>query len=88
MRESKIETHLRIRSHRLGGECIKMGQEGWPDRLVILPGGEVTFVETKATDGRAKPHQLRRHARLKELMQEVLVLSSIEAINRAFPIKP
>lgn len=86
MRESKIEAHLRVRIHRLGGVSIKMGQEGWPDRLVILPGGEMTFVELKATKGVAKPHQLRRHARLVELMQEVLVPKSTQEIDKAFPI--
>ncbi len=86
MRESKIEHHLCVRIHRLGGECIKMGQEGWPDRLVILPGGEITFVETKATKGKVKPHQARRHARLVELLQEVLVPKSNEEIDKAFPI--
>jgi hypothetical protein len=85
MRESKIERHLKIRIHRLGGECIKMGQDGWPDRLVILPGGEATFVETKATEGKVKPWQARRHVRLRELVQEVFVPHSIEEIDKKFP---
>lgn len=87
MRESKIERHLTIRIHRLGGECIKMGQDGWPDRLVILPGGEMTFVETKASKGRVKPWQTRRHARLRELTQEVFVPHSIEEIDKQFPVE-
>lgn len=87
MRESKIERHLKIRIHRIGGRCIKMGQDGWPDRLVILPGGEMIFVETKATEGKVKPHQARRHADLESFSQEVFVPHSIEAINKRFPIR-
>jgi hypothetical protein len=85
VRENKIERHLTVRIHRLGGECIKMGQNGWPDRLVILAGGEVVFVETKATDGKLKPHQKRRVERLRRLGQEVVVPNSIEEIDAKFP---
>lgn len=93
MRESKIETHLRVRIHRQGGVSIKMGQEGWPDRLVILPtllspsgiAVRVTFVETKSTKGKAKPHQIRRHETLRALGQEVHVPNSKEAIDKIFP---
>jgi hypothetical protein len=63
-----------------------MGQDGWPDRLVILPGGEITFVETKATLGKVKPWQARRHETLRTLEQEVLVPHSIEEIDKAFPL--
>jgi hypothetical protein len=87
MRESKIERHLRVRIHRIGGLCIKMGQDGWPDRLVILPGGETVFVELKATDGRVKPHQARRHETLDKYEQEVIIPRSVEDINKRFPIR-
>lgn len=87
MRERLIEKHLRVRIHRIGGVSIKMGQEGWPDRLVIVPGGETTFVELKATNGRVKPHQARRHETLRQLEQEVFVPNSKAEIDKKFPIE-
>lgn len=87
MRERKIEKHLRTRVHRIGGLCIKMGQDGWPDRLVILPGGETVFVELKSTEGRVKPHQAARHETLNQFEQEVFVPHSIEEINKRFLIR-
>ncbi len=90
MRESKIETYLRVRIHRLGGECIKMGQDGWNDRLVILPRlvlpSALYFVELKATNGRVKPHQERRHETLRKHGLTVLVPKSKEDIDRMFPL--
>lgn len=87
MRESAIERHLTLRIHRIGGVCIKMGQDGWPDRLVIVPGGEITFVETKAPTGTVKKHQAVRHATLDKLEQEVFVPKSKDEINKRFPIQ-
>ena len=39
--ESDIEQRLVHGIEELGGLCIKVGQDGWPDRLCILPGGRV-----------------------------------------------
>lgn len=44
MRESQIEAHLVQRVKELGGEVRKVkwiGRKSAPDRLVMLPGGEV-----------------------------------------------
>lgn len=53
-RESSIETYLRKRVRDAGGLCIKLvpaGYVGIPDRLVLLPGGLVVFVECKKPRG-------------------------------------
>ena len=88
MRESKIEAALVWRIRRLKGECIKVGTEGWPDRVVILPGGETFWIELKSEVGKLKPHQVRRFNRLLELEHEVLMLNSIAAIHKQFPMRP
>lgn len=55
---------------RLGGITIKLstlgmrGTSGWPDRLVLLPGGVVCFVELKAPGKRPTPLQHQRLAKL------------------------
>jgi hypothetical protein len=53
-RESSIEGYLRKQVEAAGGLCIKLspvGYVGIPDRLVLLPGGRVMFVEVKKPKG-------------------------------------
>jgi hypothetical protein len=53
-REASIEGYLRARVSDVGGLCVKMnpaGLVGIPDRLVVLPGGRVAFVEVKKPRG-------------------------------------
>lgn len=54
MRETSIEGYLRERVKDVGGLCVKLNPAslvGIPDRLVILPGGWVVFVEVKKPKG-------------------------------------
>jgi len=53
-REAGIEGYLRDRVRGAGGLCVKLnpaGLVGIPDRLVLLPGGRVIFVEVKKPRG-------------------------------------
>lgn len=89
-RESSIEAYLVLRVHTIGGLCLKFvspGRSGVPDRVVILPGGEVIWVELKAPGGKVSPVQARMHNRLRDLTQEVKVLWSTSQIDRFFPIE-
>lgn len=55
MRESEIERKLGLGVRQLGGLYYKFTSPnlpGVPDRIVILPGGRVIFVELKAEMGR------------------------------------
>lgn len=59
-REAEIEAALRRCVERLGGLCLKWtcpGHSGVPDRIVLLPGGLVYFVELKRPSGRLRPLQ-------------------------------
>ena len=52
MRESTIEARLAREVRKLGGLCYKFtspGAPGVPDRIIILPGGLVVFVELKTS---------------------------------------
>jgi hypothetical protein len=52
--EKDIEKKLRQIVERHGGRCLKWTCPGWvgvPDRLVLLPGGHLHFVETKRPKG-------------------------------------
>jgi hypothetical protein len=52
--EKEIEAKLKAMIERRGGLCLKWICPGWlgvPDRLCLLPGGTVVFVETKRPAG-------------------------------------
>lgn len=52
--EKDIEQKLVKLVKRYGGKCPKWSSPGWagvPDRIVLLPGGQIIFVETKRPKG-------------------------------------
>ena len=88
MRERDIERHLVKRVKELGGECRKVqwiGRRGAPDRLVMLPGHEVTgqswWVELKAPGVKPEAHQLREHERMRRMGQRVVVIDSLQGVE-------
>lgn len=97
MREREVEAHLVKRVRELGGECRKVqwiGRHGAPDRLVMLPPvmaqtdreewfwrERTAWVELKAPGQKAKPHQVREHARMQAMGQRVVVIDSIDAVE-------
>lgn len=53
--EKEIEQKLKVLVEgKLGGKCLKWVCPGWrgvPDRILLLPGGRVYFVELKRPKG-------------------------------------
>ena len=52
--EKEVEAYLVKRVKDMGGQCLKWtspGTTGLPDRIVLLPGGRVLFVELKRPKG-------------------------------------
>ena len=77
MTEKQIELKLVEGVKALGGIAYKFvspGNVGVPDRLVILPGGSVIFVELKTETGRLGVMQRRQIARLRDRGAEVHVI--------------
>lgn len=78
MREREVERHLRQKVEAHGGECKKFIPDqdpGYPDRIVMLPGGVLVWVETKKPKGgRVEPLQKLRHKELRALGQRVEVV--------------
>ena len=77
MLERFIEQKLVARVKREGGLCPKFvspGSDGWPDRIVLMPGGKIAFVELKAPGQKPRPLQLQRHAQLRDLRFIVYVI--------------
>lgn len=84
MLEFKIESRFVNEVKKLGGKAYKFmsGETGVPDRIVVLPGGIIAFVELKKPkDGRLSKMQVWQHERLKKLGAKVYVINSYEEIN-------
>ena len=84
MRETSIERHLAERVRRVDGVAIKLLPTiaGIPDRMVLLPGGRIRFVELKTKIGRVRPIQQVWLARFEKLGFPVTILRSIEEVDR------
>jgi hypothetical protein len=85
MRESSIESDLRIGVEAKGGECLKWtspGRRGCPDRIVLMPGAKMVFVELKAPDGVLKSWQMRYHTMLRALGFRVVTLWTPAQVTR------
>lgn len=84
MREKIIEQHLVKAVKNSGGIAPKLvcpGFDGVPDRLVLLPGGKIGFVEVKAPGKEPRPLQVARHGLLRRLGFKVYVLDAPEQIG-------
>ena len=60
MLEKEIERGLVASIKALGGLCLKFvtpGFTGVPDRIILLPGGRVAFVELKQPGKHERPRQ-------------------------------
>lgn len=83
MRESVIEARLRDGVKALGGICWKFvspGTTGVPDRLIILPGGKIIFVELKADTGRTSDIQQYRINELRNIGADVRILKGLSQV--------
>ena len=84
MYERTIEQKLAARTRAMGGIAPKFtspGFDGMPDRLVLLPGGRMGFVELKAPGIKPRPLQLVRHRLLRRLGFKVYVIDEINQID-------
>lgn len=87
MREKDIEKILVQEVKRLGGRAYKWvspGNDGVPDRIVILPGRPPVFVELKSDTGRLSALQLVQMDCLKDLGQAVYVAKGINGLSEFF----
>lgn len=84
MLESKIEKKLVSLVRRLGGECLKFvspGNAGVPDRIVMMPHGEIHFIELKAPGEKPRALQMAVHDRFKRLGFPVTVIDSMKGVE-------
>ena len=83
--EKAIEQKLVQAVKAMGGMAPKFvspGYDGMPDRIVLLPGGRIAFVEVKAMGRKPRPLQLHRHRLLRRLGFKVFVLDTVDQIGK------
>lgn len=80
MLEKELERKLKKRVEELGCLCLKFespGFAGVPDRMILIPGGEVIFVEMKAPGQKERPRQDYVQNQFRRL--GFIVLSSVDS---------
>ena len=83
--EKEIERYLATRIAALGGKAYKWvspAHIGVADRIVVLPGGVVWFVEVKAAKGRLSPLQKLFAADMARLGQQYACVWSKEDVDK------
>lgn len=84
-RERDIESSLRKSVERMGGKFMKFtspGNDGVPDRIAVLPGGRVWFVELKREGEKPTAIQKWQMEQLRKLGCNVaLITGKQEAID-------
>ena len=84
MKEKTIEKKLVKTAKDMGGVALKFmspGLDGMPDRIVLLPGGRMGFVEVKSPGKVPRPLQEARHRMLRMLGFRVYVLDTVDQIG-------
>lgn len=84
MKESAIEAKLRDGIRKLGGRAYKFispGNAGVPDRMVILPGGKIVFVELKTESGRLSSVQKFQIGQMEAMGCDVRVLYGADDVS-------
>lgn len=83
MLESEIERKLIKPIRALGGLCLKLecpGYTGMPDRMILLPGGVIRFVETKQPGKKERARQRLVHGVLRLL--GFVVYSTVDSTTK------
>lgn len=90
MLEKDIEKILVAEVKRLGGRAYKWvspGNDGVPDRIVILPDQRPIFVELKTDTGKLSPLQKVQCKKLIDLGQRVEIIYGISGLIFFFEVE-
>lgn len=82
--EKKLEKKLTQSIKKMGGISYKFlsSERGVPDRLLILPGGQIVFVELKTEKGVLSPLQEYQIGRIRDLGGKVHVVRGEKGLER------
>lgn len=87
MLERDIEKLFRDEIKKAGGKAYKFtspGNDGVPDRIVMLPDGRIVFVELKTDTGKLSRLQELQCRQIAELGQTVRVLHGLAEVRNFF----
>ena len=87
MLEKDIEKLFRDEIKKAGGKAYKFtspGNDGVPDRIVMLPDGRIVFVELKTDTGKLSKLQELQCRQIAELGQTVRVLHGLAEVRDFF----
>lgn len=83
-RERDIEKKLKAEIEGMGGMACKFtspGNDGVPDRVVILPVGLTIFVELKTDHGRLSPVQVWQQTRMRRAGARVITVYGVQGVE-------
>lgn len=84
VKEKQVEHRLVSGIEALGGMAVKFPPlffRGFPDRIVLMPKGQIIFVELKKPGETARLIQTRVHNKLRALGFRVEVLSTFDEVD-------
>lgn len=84
MKEKTVESKLVKAVKAKGGlapKFVSPGFDGVPDRIALLPGGKIAFIELKAAGKILRPLQVRRKRQLESLGFSVYCIDKPEQIG-------
>jgi len=84
LREQEIERRLCAEAKKMGGMAVKFvspGLDGVPDRIILLPGRKMAFVELKAPGKKPRSLQEKRKRQLEALGFPVYVIDGVGQIG-------
>lgn len=85
MLEKEIEVYLQKQVKKIGGWALKFvspGCRGVPDRIVLLPGAVIVFVEVKRPGGKLRKLQEHICDKIRSFGFSVVCLDSKEKIDQ------
>ena len=82
--EKRVEALLVSGVKQMGGVAYKFvspGNSGVPDRIILMPGGKIYFVELKREGGQLTNLQKRQITRIQKLDCQVDVLHGLAEVS-------
>ena len=83
--EKLIEKKLKNEVEKMGGLAIKFASSfytGMPDRIVLMPGEKISFVETKSEGKKTTPRQNVVIGILRSLGFRVDIIDNLETLEK------